>query len=130
MHPLSGSYPWKRKHWRFLVRRGKDNAHQCSRVAGSKVCGPNLPKRKASASSHHSQDRQLNHCCIHKQNGRNMFYPTEQYHKKSLVVVSGKTISTLSRAHSWGRKHRRRLALKKHSRPKRLVTQQRNISTN
>ena len=44
--------------------------------------------------------------------------PTQQHHKKSLVVVSGMSVPTLSIAHSWSRKYLCRLALKKHFRPK------------
>ena len=125
-----GSYTRKPKHRRVLVKVGKVNAHQCSRIAGSKVGNPNLPKRKTPSSAHLTQDRQFNHGCMHKQNEGNTLGSTQQHHKKSLLVVSGTAVPTSSRARSWSRKYLCRLALKKHFRLKRLVTQQKDISTN
>ena len=55
---------------------------------------------------------------------RNTFHLAQQHHQKSLVVVFRKILPTLGRAYSWGGKYLHRLALKKHSSLKRLVTQQ------
>ena len=67
IHYWLGCYPWKAKNRRLLVRIRKENAHQCVRIAESKICNPSIPRNKSSPSTHHTQDGQFNYSCIHKQ---------------------------------------------------------------